>query len=344
VKQILIAWIAGGLVTGGSLGTLGYFHIQGLKAENTRLATEVKKQKWQLQNMSDQQARLSDELAGFKDAKNRSYEQTIGALMQAKDNASLEALYEIGVKALSEKDAPLAYFALDEVHKARPKYKDIAQHYPAAQQAYNQHKQTQFQHRLDTTYAQALDQQASQQFAQAKNSYQMLVNMKPDFKDAKIRLETVTRYLAAREQTRSLEQKKQWLETTYRLGFDHQAYGRYSDAQAAYAQIVHYAPQYKDSAKRLAAVRAKLPKTPPLAQANAPAAPTQSCYEQGLLFGKCAVVGAQDPTCSQLNTAAPPTACQKDPEFIRGFQATSNRDPSGLLRGLSSFLKEISPE
>lgn len=335
LKQILIAFFAGGLVTGAGLGTLGYLQYQKMQAENSRLQTVVNKQKFRINNLSSQQSRLNAELGAIQDEKDQTYEQTIGALMQAKDNASIEALYEIGVKALAEKDAPRAYFALSQVQKFNPQYKAIAEHYPVSQQAYAQHQQRELQNQLNTSYAKGLDQQASGQFAQAKNSYQEVVSRKADFKDAKARLDTVTRYLSARTQTREQEQKTRWLATTYQLGLKHQANGRFADAQTAYAQIVSYAPQYKDTATRLKAVAAKLPKIPPLASAG------PNCYAQGTLFGKCAM-GAQDPVCSQITATETPAACKNDPEFIRGYQSTATQDPNGLLKGLSSFLKDIS--
>ncbi|MEZ0375085.1 MAG: hypothetical protein ACAI44_38720 [Candidatus Sericytochromatia bacterium] len=340
MKQILIAFIAGGLVTGGALGTVGYFKIKDMNEENIRLETVVKKQDKRLKNLSNDQTRLQTELDEIKDQKDQSYEQTIGALMQAKDNADIDALYEIGIKALAEKDAPRAYFALAQVQKANPKYKAIEQHYATAEKAYHRHQQTEFAAKLNAAYSKALDQQASNQFAQARSSYQQVVDMKSDFKDAKVRLATVTRYLAARSQTRDLEQKKQWLEATYKLGNNYQAHGRFADAKVAYEQIVNYAPQYKDSARRLIAVRAKLPKAPPLAQAKSPAAQNQNCYTKGLEYGKCAM-GVQGQDCSQIQVSKLPAECKDNPEFLRGYKSTATSDPNTLLKGFSSFLKGL---
>ncbi|MGV3527238.1 MAG: hypothetical protein ACO1RX_23685 [Candidatus Sericytochromatia bacterium] len=333
----MIAFLTGALLTGAGLGTAGYMQFQSLQAETTRLQSVVDKQKLRLEKLRSQQSLLNSELSAIKDEKDQTYEQTIGALMQAKDNASIEALYAIGRKALAEKDAPRAYFALSQVHAAAPQYKDLATHYPLAQQAYAQHQQRVQQEQLNAAYARGLDQQAKGELAQAQASYREVLRLKTPFKDAKARLEAVTRYLNTRTQTRELAQKNAWLASTYKLGLSHQANGRFADAQAAYAQIVGYAPQYKDTAARLKAVRAKVPKTVPLASA------APNCYAQGTLFGKCAM-GAKDPVCSQINAKETPVACKNDPEFIRGYQSTATADPNGLLKGLSSFLKDISPE
>lgn len=345
LKQILIAFMVGALLTGGALGAFGYAQFKTMNEEKTRLETVIKKQAWRLDNLTKNQSRLEAELTGIKDEKNKSYDQTIGALMQAKANASVDALYAMGIKALNEKDAPRAYFALAQVVQANPEYKAIAEYYPKAERAYQQHQQKLTQDKLSATYSLAFDQQAKGLFAQAKANYEAVVNLKPNFKDAKARLLAVSQQLAVRTQTRELEQKKQWLEATYKLGFNHQANGRYADAQQAYQQIVNDSPAYKDAASRLKAVTAKLPKTPSVAQsepANTTAltAQNQACYEKGKIFGLCAM-DANSPGCGNPEMARTPAECQNNPEFTRGYQSTATRDPNGMLKGLSSLLKSL---
>lgn len=345
LKQILIAFMVGALLTGAALGTFGYAQYKTMNEENTRLATVIKKQAWRLDNLTQNQSRLEAELSGIKDEKNKSYDQTIGALMQAKDNASIDALYTMGIKALNEKDAPRAYFALAQVVQANPEYKAIADYYPKAESAYQQHQEKLTHDKLSATYALAFDQQAKGQFAQAKANYAAVVNLKPDFKDAKARLLVVSRHLSVRTQTRELEQKKQWLEAAYKLGFNHQANGRYADAKSAYQQIVNDSPAYKDAAQRLKAVVAKLPKTPPpvAVQASDPvaiAAQNQACYNKGKILGSC----AQDPNgpgCGSPEMSVTPAECKNNPEFTKGYQSTATRDPNGMLKGLSSLLKNL---
>lgn len=344
LKPVLIAFSVGGLLTGSVLGAVGYTQYQAMSEETLRLETVVKSQAWRLDNLTKNQTRLEAELSGFKDEKNRSYDQTISALMQAKDNASIEALYAMGVKALNEKDAPRAYFALSQVKQANPEYKAIAEDYPKAEQAYQQHQQKLQQEKLTATYAQAFDQQAKGQFAQAKANYEAVVNTKPDFKDAKTRLVVVSRQLAVRTQTRELEQKKQWLEATYKLGFNHQANGRYADAKNAYQQIASDSPAYKDVAKRLKAVVAKLPKAPPApVQVTDPvalAAQNQACYNKGKILGSCAM-DPNGPGCGSPEMSVTPEECKNNPEFTKGYQSTATRDPNGMLKGLSSLLKNL---
>lgn len=337
MKKILIAFLSGSLVTAGTLGTLGYLKYNDMRAENNRLEMVVKKQDWRLSNLSKNQVSLEAELTNLKENKELAYDQTIGALMQAKENASIEALYEIGVKALAEKDAPRAYFALAQVIKANPKYKDIAEHYPKSQQAYGKHQQSLFDAELKETYLKAFDQQANKQYAQAKVNYQRVLEMKPDFKDAKARLATVSRQLNLRDQTRDLDQKNQWLAATYKLGFNHQANGRYAQAVVAYEQIVNDSPNYKDSAKRLEAVRSKLPRVPVPPQSQAPSTDQKLCYEIGVTFGRCSK-NMTGEGCSQLSQ---PAACKGSPEFVKGFQTTGAVDPNTLLKGLSSFLTDM---
>lgn len=345
MRQILIAFSVGGLLTGGVLGAVGYTQYQSMREETNRLETVIKKQTWRLENLTKNQARLETELTGIKDEKNKSYDQTIGALMEAKDNASIEALYTMGVKALNEKDAPRAYFALAQVKEVNPEYKAIAEYYPQAEKAYQQGQQLLLQEKLKLTYAQALDQQSKGQFAQAKANYEAVVNTKSDFKDAKARLLVVSRQLAIRTQTRELEQKKQWLEAAYKLGFNHQANGRYADARNAYQQIANDSPAYKDAAQRLKAVLAKLPKAPPPApiQASDPvalAAQNQACYNKGKIFGSCAA-DPNSPGCGSPEMSSTPAECKNNPEFTKGYQSTSSRDPNGMLKGLSSLLNSF---
>ena len=342
MKQLIMAFVTGALVTSGALGSLGYIEYTKMQKQTAQLNETVKKQRWRIDNMTRTQASLQAEISGFKEAKKRGYDQTIGALMEAKENASIEALYTWGVKALAEKDYPRAYFALVEVHKAKPDYEDIATQYPLAEKAYATYQQEQKQKQTAAAYALAFDQQAKGQWAQAKVNYQQALALTPGYKDSAARLEQVNRQLATRTQLKDQAQKTAWLKATYQLAFNHQANGRYAAARDAYQQVVSYAPGYKDAAQRLKTVAAKAPK--PAVQAVTPSAPAQAtaqnCYAQGQAFGQCAQ-NPNNPGCSALQQGSTPAACKDNPDFIKGYQSTASRDPNGLLKGLSSMLKQL---
>lgn len=343
LKQFLLAFFAGSMVTGGALGTLGYFAYADLQIEKQALLTESKKQAWRLQNLTESQGRLQEELTGFKEAKSARYDNAIGALMQAKENASIAALYDWGLKAMTENDPARAYFALAEVHKANPEYKAVASEYPKAQQAYQQYQSKQKQTQLQSDYAQGLDAQAKGQWAQAQQAYQRVLQVQNPYKDTAQRLATVSKQLNTRTQSLDLKQKQAWLEATYKLALSQQASGRYAAARDAYQQIVADAPGYKDAAQRFKVMQAKAPKpTPPPSTL-----PTANCYAQGQLFGRCAS-DPNSPGCSSLQNQSTPAACKNSPEFVKGFQAaatpnTANneRDPNGLLKGLSSLMNQF---
>jgi outer membrane murein-binding lipoprotein Lpp len=319
LKDTLIAFLAGSLLAGGTLGTLGYLKINDLSSENTRLEVKVKKLNWRQENLNKNQASLTEELNGLKEKKDQGYDQTIGALIQAKDNASIDALYEIGLKALQEKDYPRAYFALAQVEKANPKFKEIPKYYPEAKKAYDKHQQSQLEEKIKTTYSQAYDQQAHGQLAQAQTNYQRVLRLRPTHKEAQNRLRSVNQYLALGQRTRDFAQKKQWLEATYKLGVSEQAIGRYAQAREAYYSILNEAATYKDTASRFKVVNARLPKMTPQAQAVS----GTNCYEKGVAFGKCAKLGANSQNCASVSS--PPAECKANPEFVRGMQTALNR-------------------
>lgn len=329
LRPILIGFLAGALVAGLALGLWATFSLGAVQAEKTRLEAVVKKQSKRINSLSQDQSRLQTELADAAAEKDKGYDQTIGALMDATESAGIEALYALGLKALAEKDYPRAYFALAKVHEADPAYKGIKQQYPAAQKAYARHRQSE----LEALYHKGLDQQASQQFGQAKSSFQQVVAANPAYKDAKARLASVSRSLAVRAQASELQQKKQWLEATYKLALNQQALGRLGDASSSFEQIVAYAPQYKDAGKRLRAIRARLPKAPVAAAAkpqNASAL-NELCYSKGIEFAQCAK-GGSNPNCAQPASLAPPQ-CKSHPEFARGIQTVfkQNANPAGML-------------
>ncbi len=358
VKQFLVAFLAGSVVTGGALGTLGYFGYRDFAQQKQALLTETKKQAWRLQNLSDSQTRLQEELEGLKSAKAANYDTAMGALIQAKENASIAALYDWGVKALEEKDIPRAYFALSEVHKANPSYKAVAEAYPKAQQAYTQYQKTQQQEQLHGAYAQGLDAQAKGQWAQAQQAYRRALQVQNPYKDAAQRLATVSKQLATRTQTQDLKQRQAWLEATYKLALGHQGSGRYAAARDTYQQIVADAPGYKDAQQRLNVMLAKAPRPTPAPQT----ATTANCYAQGQIFGRCAS-DPNRPGCSSLSTQGTPAACKNNADFVKGFQAAAAtpggapgaslgadpetgadanpRDPNGLLKGLSSLMNQF---
>lgn len=350
VKQFLVAFLAGSVVTGGALGTLGYFGYRDFQEQKQALLTETKKQAWRLQNLSDSQTRLQEELEGFKSAKAANYDTAMGALIQAKENASIAALYDWGLKALEEKDVPRAYFALSEVHKANPKYKAVAETYPKAQQAYTQYQKTQQQEQLQGAYAQGLDFQAKGQWAQAQQAYRKALQLQNPYKDAAQRLATVSKQLTTRTQTQDMKQKQAWLDAAYKVAFNHQANGRYAAARDTYQQIVADSPGYKDAGQRFKSMLAKAPRPTPAPQAAAVAS-TANCYEQGQIFGRCAS-DPNRPGCSSLSTQSTPAACKNNADFVKGFQAAATpagtpgtdanpRDPNGLLKGLSSLMNQF---
>lgn len=350
LKETLIPFVIGSLVTAAIMGVWGYLSIHALQTEKTHLQQQVKKYAWRQENLNKTQASLKEELDLLKEKKAEEYDQTIGALMQAKDNAPIDALYELGIKALQEKDDSRAYFALAQVHETNPNFKEIAKHYPQAQKAYERYQQKQFDEKLTSTYAQAYDQQINGQFAQAKANYQRVLALKPNYKDAQKRLNTVAQYLAVRERSREFEQRKQWLEASYKLGFNSQLQGRFAEAKATYEAIVNYAPKYRDAAQRLKAVKARLPKTAPAALATSQDA---HCYEKGVVFGKCASLGADTSQCGQADSSHIPPACKESVDFAKGLKAglsnarsNANKgegEPSAsdLLKGLPSLLSNL---
>ncbi len=350
MKQLFMAFMAGTVVTGATLGTLGYFYIGDLNAEKTELQTLTKKQSWRLENLTDSQTRLQNELQNLKEQRKKTYDTTITSLMQAKNNAGLEALYEMGNKAFAEKDYPRAYFALAQVIKANPQYKNIAKEFPAVKTAYEKHRKDLSAQLLKTTYGKALDAQAKEQFGQAKAAYEEVIRLQADYKDAKQRLATVTRQLDTRNKALAQSQKKKWLSETYKVGFNHQAIGRYADAKAAYQQVVNYAPNYKDAAKRLKTVASKVPV--PVSTPVPVAATGNNCYQLGMTVGRCGS-NPNNPGCANLQSSAQIAACKNNPEFVKGYQTTlnagaattpgagTNPDPNGMLKGISSLLKNL---
>ncbi len=353
-KEKLIPFALGCLLSAAAMGLWGYLNIHSLQTENKQLQKQVKKHVWREENLNKAQASLKAELEWLKEKKATEYDQTIGALMQAKDNAPIEALYELGVKALQEKDYPRAYYALAQVQAVNPKFKEQQKFYPQAKKAYESHQQKQLEDTLKTTYAQAYDQQLNGQFAQAKTNYQRVLALKANYKDAQKRLNMVSQYLAVREQNREFEQKKQWLEASYKLGINAQLQGRFAQAKEAYAAIVNYAPRYKDAAQRLKVVQARLPKTSPLSLS---ANQNVNCYEIGVAFGKCAKLGADVTTCGKTDVSRIPPACKDNPDFAKGLKMALSSGRSGgangdnggegepsasdLLKGLPSLLSNL---
>jgi hypothetical protein len=352
IKNTLIPLLAGSLVTAVVMGMWGYLQIHALQTENSQLQKQVKKLAWREENLNKTQASLKAELEWLKEKKATEYDQTIGALMQAKDNAPIEALYELGVKALQEKDYPRAYYALAQVQAVNPTFKEQQKYYPQAKKAYESHQQKQLEDTLKMTYSQAYDQQLNGQFAQAKTNYQRVLALKANYKDAQRRLNMVSQYLAVREQNRDFEQKKQWLEASYKLGINAQLQGRFAQAKEAYTAIVTYAPRYKDAAQRLKVVQARLPKT-----ASLSASQTVNCYEIGVAFGKCAKLGADVTNCGKTDVSRIPPACKDNPDFAKGLKMALSSGRSGgangdnggegepsasdLLKGLPSLLSNL---
>ncbi len=353
-KEKLIPFALGCLLSAAAMGFWGYLNIHSLQTENKQLQKQVKKLVWREENLNKAQASLTAELAWLKEKKATEYDQTIGALMQAKDNAPIEALYELGVKALQEKDYPRAYYALAQVEAVNPKFEEQQKYYPQAKKAYANHQQKQLEDTLKMTYAQAYDQQLNGQFAQAKTNYQRVLALKANYKDTQRRLTVVSQYLAVREQNREFEQKKQWLEASYKLGINAQLQGRFAQAKEAYAAIVNYAPRYKDAAQRLKVVQARLPKTASLTHS---ANQNGNCYEIGVAFGKCAKLGADVTTCGKTDVSRIPPACKDNPDFAKGLKMALSSGRSGgangdnggegepsaadLLKGLPSLLSNL---
>lgn len=338
-KELWIGLSAGILLTGLSLGIVGYIQIQALNAENSRLKMELKKADWRQQNLSKAQASLQTELDGFKAQKEQAYEQTVNSLMQAKADADIDALYALGLKALQQKDYPRAYFALSQVSQQNGAYKEIAKYYPQAQKAYASFQQKQLQSELASSYAQALDHQLKGQLAQAQSAYQHVLELQPKYKDAPARLASVSRYLSAQQKTREAEQKSKWLLSTYQLGLKEQSLGRYAQAKAAFDELHKYAPKYKDVAQRLKTVTAQLPKELQVAKASGPA-----CYAKGVIFGNCLKTQSAGPNCKQLNLSAVPAECSGNPEFQKGFSSitnATNQETLNMAKEFPNWLKNL---
>jgi len=349
LKKYLIAFLAGALLTGTGVGVGAYLQTSALTTENKSLQAKLKKLNWQQDNLLKNQANLVDELNGYKENKAQVYDQTIGALMTAKENATLDALYAIGVKALREKDYTLAYFALVEVQAALPHYKELDRYFPESKQAYEKKQQALADEKLKNAYAAAYDYQAKGQFEQAKLNYQRVLEMNPRYKDAAARLQAVTRYLTVRQKSKEFEQKKQWLEASYKLGVNEQGQGRLLQAKQAFEAILKEAPHYRDVAKRFQFVNARLPKAPPSVQIATAPKPALNCYERGLAFGKCATAGGENANCSESDVARLQFECKGNPEFAKGLKAAvgGGRGEGGsvsaatLFKGLPSLLKSF---
>lgn len=332
LHTLLISLLTGSLLTGASLGTWSYVHIQTLKKENGRLQQQLRKATQREENLSDSQGRLQTELEQLKTHKVQEYDHTIEALMQAKANANIDALYAMGIKALQEKDYPRAYFALNQVNQNNPKYKELATHYPVVQKAYSQYQQQLSTERLKDTYAQAYDHQAKGQWAQAKVNYQRVIDIQANYKDAKARLESVSKTLYTYTHQQALEQHKKWLESTYQLGLSEQSLGRYAQAKEAYEHIVKDAPKYKDSSQRLKTVSALVPKP----QASAPIQ-SINCYEKGVTFGKCSSLGAETQSCNPEEMSNLQTSCKGNPEFAKGVKSATSTNSGAWLKGLDTL-------
>jgi len=251
-------------------------------------------------------------------------------------------LYQLGIKAWEEKDYFRAYYAFAEVYQKNPSYKQIQKFHSESKKAYIGHKLSQFEEELKTTYLKAFDQQANSQFALAQSNYQKVIQMRGDYKDARQRLGNVNQQLDIINKTRDLEQRNKWVTATYKLGFNHQANGRYAQAKIAYQQVLQYAPRYKDTLKRLNGVKAQLakqPKAPPI-KPNPISLPntgqtapftTQNCYQKGIAFGKCAT--SSDPSsCSGLDKVPP--ECKDNPDFKRGLKSVVSSGSQSMLKGL----------
>lgn len=342
-KDILIAAIAGSVFTAGVLGTLGYFKIAALTTEKARLQITLKKLEWRQENLTESHEALQAEIKQLKAKKADEVDQTIDALMQAKEEASIAALYEIGLKAWQEKDTAQAYFALAQVWKANAHYKEIAKFYPLAEQAHAKTQAAQAQERVKATYAKAYDYQVHRQFAQAKVHYEQVLALQPGYKDTASRLRAVSQQLGLIQRSRDFEQKKHWLEASYALGVKQQNQGLYTQARDSFQAILKDAPRYRDVPQRLKTVLARLPKPPAVVPANT-AAQDLNCYEKGAAFGKCASLGAGESNCSAA-ALTPPPECKGNPEFTRGLKSAlgnqGNNSSLSLLRGLPSMLKDL---
>lgn len=316
----MIGFVAGGLLSGGSIGAMGYARIQALQTENAQLSGKVKSMAVRQKKLSQTQSDLEAQLNGIKEKQGQGYDQTIDALMQAKETSDIDALYEIGLKAMQEKDYPHAYFSLAQVVKTDPEFKDIAKRFPAVAKAYADYQRKLADETLAKTYALARDFQIKGQLAQAQVNFQRVVELNPTYKDARSRLASVSQSLAVVQRTQDFAQKKQWLEASYSLGVNKQVLGRLAEAKETYEAIVQYAPRYRDVASRLRTITAMLPKPAPMAGAG-------NCYAQGLTMGSCAK-SPTSPGCAQLDMSHTPAECRGNPDFQKGLASAMGRSSS----------------
>ncbi|PKL75727.1 MAG: hypothetical protein CVV27_13880 [Candidatus Melainabacteria bacterium HGW-Melainabacteria-1] len=328
-KQILIGGLAGCLMTGLGLGGVGYLAFKDLSTEKTALQIKLKQAALRHADVSETQSELQAEIEGLKAQKAKAYGKTIDSLIQAKEHAGIDAMYEIGIRALQAKDYAKAYFALAGVKDADPAYKDVKTHYPAAKKAYDVFQKKTLEEKLSSNYARAVDHQIKGQFAQAQAAYRQVVSLNPSYRDSKARLNVVSQQLSLIQASREAEQKKRWLEASYQLAIKEQALGRLSRARDTYAAIVFYAPKYKDAAQRLKSINARLPKpSPPATQQVAAGNP--QCYQKGVAFGNCAKAGAGNPACQQPGMNSIPPECMGNPEFQKGMSSVisqTRQDP-----------------
>lgn len=322
-KQLLIACLAGALICGGGLGAWAYQALHGLNTRNQLLEIKLRALGVRLQQQTDSASALQTEIDTLKNRRDQGYDQTIDALMQARSVADVDALYEIGLKALQEKDYPRAYFSLAQVAEARADYKQIAKLLPQAKQAYQQFQHSQQENSLAQDYALGLDHQRKGEIAQAVAAFQRVVKIKPDYRDAGLRLRRLGQLLAAVQGARDLAQKRQWLEASYQLGVKQQGLGRYAAAREVYAQIVQDAPGYRDTAQRLRTVTALLPKVQAVSQS-----PDELCYQLGVAFGNCAK-NPGGPNCARFDTGHAPAICKDNPAFRKGLASLMAAETGG---------------
>lgn len=335
MKQAVMAFVIGALLSGGALGAYAFFEIHDLKQANKRLQAKVHKQSSALQELTWKHELANEELELFQKQQSQNYDGALGQLLEAKENAANEALYKMGLKALEEEDFSQAYYALAQVRQNNPDYKQVQAKYQRAEAAYKQSQQDSFQDKLNSTYLKAFDQQAKQQYALAQKNYRAVLKMQPNYKDAKKRLQVVSHQLAVIQRSRQSEQIQKMVATSYKQGYNHQSNGRYAQAKAAYEVVVKYMPKYKDAQKRLQQVAAKLPKTAPVAQQNALVG--MNCYQKGVIYGRCAAQALDGKPCAQMNTInKPPPECQSDPEFAKGLQSVVSAKTGTQMNGLGT--------
>lgn len=356
MKQAVIAFVMGSLITGGGLGAFGYMKVSELDKDNQILNKSLAKEQWRNKNLTKLNSNLGEENKHLKAKKIQNYDNTYRELLSAKENANLESLYRLGLEAFRQKDFPRAYYAFEQVNKSNKEYKDIATFLSKARVEFEKYNKNKVAKRLESTYLSAMDHQAKNNFGQAQNLYQQVLSMDANYKDTKERLKKTKFQFDLVKQKLKMDKTDKMIEESYKMAFDHQGHGRLKKAQLAYQFVVKYQPKYKDAKKRLDTVTKQLgdeaanqpppaPNTVPNSVTsannallkqfpNAQPAASINCYQLGVTYGKCTQQAMNGKPCANMTQLQVPKDCKGDADFQKGLKSAMNQGMNSMMRGM----------